>query len=78
MPALADHVCKKSPAAKATGESVQTGIRQEKAAHIQPTIRSTEYRCYIKEVIPICNSGCGNLIVEKSFVHRTTPRSGGT
>ena len=57
MPTLAAHVCKKSPAAKATGESVQTGIRQEKAANLQPTNRPTEYRCYIKEVIPIWAAG---------------------
>ena len=37
---------------------------REKAANIQPTVRPTEYRCYIKEVFPICNSGCGNPIVD--------------
>ena len=47
--------------------------RQKKAANIQPTVCQTEYRCYIKEVIPICNSGRENPIVDIPFVHRTLP-----
>ena len=35
----------------------------------------TEYRCYIKEGSPICNSGCGDPIVEKSFVLRANSPS---
>ena len=31
----------------------------------QPTIRPTEYRCFIKEVSPLWRSGCENPIVEK-------------
>ena len=31
----------------------------------QPTIRPTEYRCFIKEVNPLWRSGCENPIVEK-------------
>ena len=42
------------------------------------TCRPTEYRCYIKEVFLICNSGCGDPIVERSFVLQATPRPGGT
>ena len=36
------------------------------AAFIQPTIRPTEYRCYIKEVNPIWRSGCGYPIADGS------------
>ena len=50
----------------------------ERGSNIQPTIRPTEYRCYIKEGFLICNSGCGDSIVEHSFVLRATPRPGGT
>ena len=40
-------------------------------------LRPTEYRCYIEEE-SYMGSGCGDLIVEKSFVLRATPRPGGT
>ena len=35
------------------------------SAKKQPTIRPTEYRCFIKEVNPLWRSGCENPIVEK-------------
>ena len=40
---------------------ITRGKRQQK----QPTIRPTEYRCFIKEVNPLWRSGCENPIVEK-------------
>ena len=63
----------KIPGGKATGELTDIDDPSEKAANIQPTVRPTEYRCYIKEVFPICNSGRENPIVDKSFVRRTLP-----
>ena len=39
---------------------ITSGKRSKK----QPTIRPTEYRCYIKEAIQYVCSGCGDLIVE--------------
>ena len=36
-----------------------------KGSKKQPTIRPTEYRCFIKEVNPLWRSGCENPIVEK-------------
>ena len=52
--------------------------RQKKAANIQPTDCPTEYRCYIKEAIPICNSGRENPIVDALLRPSDTPRSDGT
>ena len=63
----------KIPHGKTVGEHNRHRSSMEKAADIQPTNCPTEYRCYIKEVFPICNSGRGNPIVEKTFVRRTLP-----
>ena len=46
---------------------------KEKAADIQPTIRPTEYRCYIKEVFPYATAGAETPSWIKTFVHRTLP-----
>ena len=35
-----------------------------KGSKIRPTVRPTEYRCYIKEVNPIWRSGCGYPIAD--------------
>ena len=41
------------------------GLPVGKGSVKQPTIRPTEYRCFIKEVNPLWCSGCENPIVEK-------------
>ena len=45
----------------------------EKAADIQPTIRPTEYRCYIKEVFLYATAGAETPSWTCTFVHRTLP-----
>ena len=47
-------------------------------SNIQPTIRPTEYRCYIKEIVPYATAGA----VTASWIFPSssgqTPRPGGT
>ena len=66
---------RKQKALTHTSGSLQIPVSDKWGSNIQPTIRPTEYRCYIKEVIPICNSGCSDSIVEYSFVLRANSPS---
>ena len=40
--------------------------RWDKDSEKQPTVRPTEYRCFIREVNPLWRSGCGYLIADAS------------
>ena len=51
--------------------------RQENADR-QLTVCQTEYRCYIKEVIPYATAGAEISSWIESFVLRATPRPEGT
>ena len=47
----------KSPTANRQGAFTESGIRPEKGSKYQPTVRPTEYRCYIEEGIPYATAG---------------------
>ena len=64
---------KKSPTAKPLGSENRYSESEEKAADIQPTVRPTEYRCYIKEVFLYATAEAETPSWIKSFVHRTLP-----
>jgi hypothetical protein len=69
---------RKAPTHNASGSLQITESSVGSGSNIQPTIRPTEYRCYIKEVVLYATAGAVTASWKTPSSSGQTPRPGGT